>query len=213
VDDEINMATHVPLDLVLVDANRTLRKGTEMLLRSWGHHVTGTAGAADAGYDLIRKRRPDVALVDLDLPGGVEPVLRTVAAFGTRILLSLGQPDRRALDLAMTCGARGLVLQSADPDELREGLRVVGAGARYVAPAVEGLVALQRLNHGSALSTRERVVLQLLADGMTGAQASEHLSLSPETVRTHIRNAMRRLDARTRVRAVTIAVARGEIHS
>jgi DNA-binding NarL/FixJ family response regulator len=204
---------HVPLDLVLVDANRTPRKGTELLLRSWGHHVIGAAGEAEAGYDLIRKRRPHVALVDLELPGGAEPVLRTAAAFGTRIVLSLGQPDRQELDVALSCGARGLVLKSADPDELREGIRVVGAGDRYVAPAVEGLVALQRLNHGSALSKRERAVLQLLADGMTGVEASERLALSPETVRTHVRNAMRRLGARTRVRAVTIAVAHGEIHS
>ncbi|MEA2398986.1 MAG: hypothetical protein QOK25_2542 [Thermoleophilaceae bacterium] len=206
------MTPDAPLDLVLVDANRTPRKGTELLLRSWGHHVIGSADDARSGYDLIRKRRPHVALVDLELPGGAEPVLRAATAFGARIVLVLGQPDRRELDEALSCGARGLVLKSADPSELRQAIREVGRGERHIAPAVGRLVARQRPNLGSALSKREREVLQLLAHGMTGEQASKHLALSPETVRTHVRNAMRRLGARTRVRAVTIAVAQREIH-
>jgi DNA-binding NarL/FixJ family response regulator len=197
---------------VLVDANRTPRKGAELLLRSWGHHVLGAADDARSGYELIRTRRPQVALVDLDLPGGTEPVLRAARAFGVHVILFLGRPDRGELDEALGCGARGLVLKSADPAELRQAVCAVGRGERYVAPAVEGMVARQRLNLGSALSKREREVLQLLADGMTGVQASKHLTLSPETVRTHVRNAMRRLSARTRVHAVTIAVAKREIH-
>jgi DNA-binding CsgD family transcriptional regulator len=62
------------------------------------------------------------------------------------------------------------------------------------------------------LSNREREVLQLLADGLTGQQASRELAVSPETLRTHVRNAMRRLGATTRVRAVAIALARREIN-
>jgi DNA-binding CsgD family transcriptional regulator len=87
----------------------------------------------------------------------------------------------------------------------------VGGGARYLAPSIEGLVARQR-HLGSVLSKRQREVLQLLAHGMTGVQASKHLTVSPETVRTHLRNAMLKLGARTRVHAVTIAVAQREIH-
>jgi DNA-binding NarL/FixJ family response regulator len=205
------MASHVPLDLVLVDANRTTRKGTELLLRSWGHHVIGNADDARSGCDLIRKRRPQLALVDLDLPGGAEPVLQAATAFGGRVVLLLGHPDRLELDEALSCDVHGLVLKGADPDELRQAIREVGRGERHVAPAVETLVARRRLN-GSALSTRERQVLQLLAVGMNSVQASKHLTLSRETVRTHVRNAMQRLGARTRIQAVTIAVAQREIH-
>jgi DNA-binding CsgD family transcriptional regulator len=63
------------------------------------------------------------------------------------------------------------------------------------------------------LSKREREVLQLLADGMTGVQAAVRLAVAPETVRTHVRNAMRKLRARTRVQAVTLALKRHEIWS
>jgi DNA-binding NarL/FixJ family response regulator len=205
------VAPHLPLDLVLIDANRTPRKGTELLLRSWGHHVTGTADAALSGCELIRTRRPHVALVDFGLPGGADLVLRAAAAFGVRVVLCLEEPGRRELDEALSCDAGGLVLNSGDPDELRQAVREVGGGARYVAPSIEGLAARHR-HLGSVLSKRQREVLQLLAHGMTGVQASKHLTVSPETVRTHLRNAMLKLGARTRVHAVTIAVAQREIH-
>jgi DNA-binding NarL/FixJ family response regulator len=209
--EETQVTADGPLNIVLVDPHRTSRKGTELLLRSWGHHVVGAADDASSGHELIRKRRPHVALVDLDLPGGTEPVLRAPKDFGSSVVLFLEQPDRHELDEALECGARGLVLKSGDPGELRQAVRAAGNGRRYVAPAVEALLVRQRLNLNSALSKREREVLQLLAHGMTGEQASQHLVLSPETVRTHIRNAMRRLGARTRVQAVTMAVARREI--
>jgi DNA-binding NarL/FixJ family response regulator len=199
-----------PLNLVLVDTNRTSQKGTELLLRSWGHHVIGCAADGPAGYDAIRTRSPDVAVVDLEGRDGIELAERAAAAFGSRIVLSLGQPDRHELDRALGCGAVGFVLNSADPNELRDAVHDAGLGERHVAPAVEGLV--RRRLKGSVLSKRERQVLQLLAGGMTGVQASRELTVSPETIRTHVRNAMRRLDARTRVHAVMIAVAQREIH-
>ncbi|MEA2243406.1 MAG: hypothetical protein QOD24_2962 [Solirubrobacteraceae bacterium] len=208
----MNMHTDTPLDLVLVDANRTLRKGTELLVRSWGHHVIGAADDARCGADLIRKRRPDVALVDLGIQGGAEPVLRAATTFDAGIVLLLGQPDRRELERALHCAAAGLVLKSGEPGELREAIREVGRGERHVAPAVEEL-ARRLLDVHDVLSKREQEVLHLLAGGMTGVQASSQLTVSSQTVSTHIRNAMRKLGARTRVEAVTMAVALREIQS
>jgi DNA-binding NarL/FixJ family response regulator len=198
-------------NLVILDANRTLRKGAELLLRSWGHHVIGAADDAQAGAEIIRTRRPHVALIDDDLPGGYEALLRQATVFGTGAVLLLGRPGRRELDRALGSGARGLVLKSGDPDELREAVRKVGLGEPHGAPAVNDLAVRQRLNLRYALSKREREVLHLLAGGMTGVQASTQLTLSSETVRTHVRNAMRKLGARTRVEAVTMAVAQREI--
>jgi DNA-binding NarL/FixJ family response regulator len=198
------------LDLVLVDPDRMPRTGTGLLLRSWGHRVVGVADDARTGCDAIRDRRPHVALVDLLTPGGPAPLLRAAEAVGAHVVLFLGQPAPRALEAALASGAHGLALKSADPEELREAISATGRGQRYVAPGVEALVAHRRAG-ARVLSNREREVLQLLADGLTGEQASRRLVVSPETLRTHVRNAMRRLGARTRVRAVAIALARRDI--
>jgi DNA-binding NarL/FixJ family response regulator len=199
------------LDLVLVDPDRMPRTGTALLLRSWGHRVVAVADDARTGCVAIRERRPDVALVDLLIPGGPESLLRAAEAVGTHVVLFLGQPPPRTLAAALASGAHGLALKSADPEELREAISAAGRGQRYVAAGVESLVARRRRGD-SGLSNREREVLQLLADGLTGAQASTRLSVSPETLRTHVRNAMRRLGATTRVRAVAIALARRDIN-
>lgn len=211
--DDRSMTSETSLNLVIVDANRTLRKGTELLLRSWGHHVVGAADDGLGGRRLVDARKPHVAVVDLDLPGGAESVLYATAELDTPVVLLLGRPDRRQLDEALACGARGLVLKEGNPDELRQAVSAVARGERYVGPSVAGLVARHRFDHGRPLSKREREILQLLAHGMTGARAANHLTVSPETVRTHVRNAMTKLGAHTRVHAVTMAVAQREIQA
>jgi DNA-binding NarL/FixJ family response regulator len=206
------MTPDTQLNLVLADGNRTSRKGTELLMRSWTHHVIGVADDARAGSELVSRRRPHLALVDVELPGGVDPVLLASDGSGTRVVLVLGQPDRRTVDVAMGCGASAVVLKSGDPGELRHALQAAARGDHHIAPAVAALVARQQVELRDGLSRREREVLQLLAHGMTGVQASQHLMVSSETVRTHVRNAMLRLGARTRVHAVTMAVTRREIN-
>jgi DNA-binding NarL/FixJ family response regulator len=199
-----------PMNLLIVDANGTLRKGTELLLRSWGHHVIGSAGDAVTGFELVARRRPDVTLVDQDLPGGGAELARRItdADPSAAVVLHLaGGSCRGVLDAAMRSGARGLVLKSGEPRELLHALAKAASGGSYVTP----LIARAHERDTKTLTRREREVLQLLAHGASGKRASAMLTLSPETVRTHIRNASRRLGARTRVHAVTMAIARGEI--
>ena len=205
--------TDAAFNLLIVDANGTLRKGTELLLRSWDHHVIGSAGDARTGFQLVRKRQPDVTLVDQELPGDGAKLVRRIldADPGAAVVLHLGRSSRAELDEAMRCGARGLVLKSGEPQELQRAIGVVATGGTYVAPLVEGLFARARETDSHVLSKREREVLQLLAHGATGEHASALLTLSPETVRTHIRNARRRLGARTRVHAVALALESEEI--
>lgn len=203
--------TQLGLDIVVVDPDRTPRTGTGLLLRSWGHRVVGVADDARTGCDAIREWRPDVALVALPVPGGLAPVLRAIDSVGAHVVLFLGEPVLRTLEAALAGGAHAFALKSADPGELREAICAAGRGERHVAPGVQALVA-RRQAGARVLSNRERQVLQLLADGLTGEQASRQLSVSPETLRTHVRNAMRRLGARTRVRAVAIALARRDIN-
>ncbi len=203
------------ITLFLVEDHPALRKGVELLVRSDGLHVVGTAGDAETAAELIPRRRPDVALVDIGLPGqsGVE-LARTLLSGqpDLGVLLYTGLDDPEALREALDCGARGFALKAGDPAELLGAIRLVAAGESYVDPRLEPLIfARSTTEEIHVLSAREREVLALLADGMSGEDVAKRLFLSPETVRTHIRNTMAKLEADTRVHAIAIALRRGEI--
>jgi DNA-binding NarL/FixJ family response regulator len=207
--------TCAPREVLLVDGNRLLRKGTELMLRSWGHRVIGSAGDAQTAFGMIVRRRPEVAVVDMDLPDetGAELVRRAIAAgHSPGVVLLLTDPSGPALQEALHCGALGVVLRSARPEELFSAVDVAGKGGVYVSPDLVRLAAGGGATGGYVLSKRERQVLELLAGGFTGRETSRVLVLSPETVRTHVRNAMKKLGAHTRVHAVTMAAKRNEIH-
>jgi DNA-binding NarL/FixJ family response regulator len=206
------MTRRAALDIVVVDPDPTPRTGTGLLLRTWGHRVVDVADDARTGCEAILAERPEVALIDPLTPGGVAPLLRAAESVGARVVLFFRRPAPRALEAALASGAYAFALKSADPGELREAISAAGRGRHHLAPSVEALVARRKVG-ARVLSRREREVLQLLADGLTGVQASEQLSVSPETLRTHVRNASRRLGAKTRVRAVAIALAQQDIKS
>jgi DNA-binding NarL/FixJ family response regulator len=203
-----------PLNVVIVDDHLALRRGMELLLRRAGHHVVGTADDAEAGGALILRRRPDVALVDLALPGmsGAE-LTRTLlrANPDLRIVLYTGAADERQLLDALDAGAAGFALKSGDPQELEDAIRTVAAGGDYIDPRLTPLLAKGRNGRTKTLSPREREILGLLSKGLSGEEAAKQLYLSPETVRTHVRNAMGKLDAATRAHAVALALKHGEI--
>ena len=203
-----------PLNVVIVDDHVALRRGMELLLRRAGHHVVGTADDAESGEALILRRRPDVALVDLALPGmsGVELTRRLLSSEpGLRIVLYTGAADERQLLDALDAGAAGFALKSGDPDELDEAIQTVGAGGDYLDARLTPLLAGGGCGRTKTLSPREREILGLLSRGLSGEQAAKQLFLSSETVRTHVRNAMSKLEASTRVHAVALALQRGEI--
>lgn len=203
------------MNVVIVDDHVALRRGMELLLRRAGHHVVGTAGDAESAEALILRRMPDVALVDLALPGrsGAELTRSLLAAEPSlRIVLYTGAADERQLLDALDAGAAGFALKSGDPDELEQAIRTVAAGDEYLDPRLTSLLARpDGGGHSPRLSPREREILGLLSQGLSGEDAAKHLSLSSETVRTHVRNAMTKLDAATRVHAVALALQRGEI--
>jgi DNA-binding NarL/FixJ family response regulator len=199
---------------VIVDDHVALRRGMELLLRRAGHHVVGTADDAEAGEALILRRRPDVALVDLALPGKSGAEL-TRSLLGSdpklRIILYTGAADDGQLLDALDAGAAGVALKSGDPEELEQAIRTVAAGDDYLDPRLTPLLAKNGNGRKKTLSPREREILGLLAEGLSGEDAAKQLFLSSETVRTHVRNAMSKLGAATRPHAVALALQRGEI--
>jgi DNA-binding NarL/FixJ family response regulator len=198
------------LEVLLIEDHLSVRKGIELLLRSEGMRVAGVAGDVNGASRLLRDRRHDVALLDLGLDGGSGiDVARERMALepNAAIVLYTGGTDTALLREGVDAGARGFVLKSSSPQELLAALRKVAAGGTYIDLAIaEQLAARQPALARDRLSPREREVLDLLADGLTGEEIAARLYLSAETVRTHVRNAMRKLGAKTRVHAVALVL-------
>jgi DNA-binding NarL/FixJ family response regulator len=205
---------HQPPTVVLVEDHVALRKGVELLLRSEGLSVIGVADDVDYAYELVSRRKPDVVVVDIGLRGrsGLELARRLLEEDpDAGVLLYSGSIDRDVLAEAMSTGVRGLALKNGTPRELIGAIRSIAAGGSYFDPELSALVAPAQGKSGHLLSRREREILGMLANGMNGTAIARDLMISSETVRTHVRNAMRKLAARTRVHAVTLALKRHEI--
>lgn len=199
------------LEVIVVDDHLAMRRGIELLLREAGFRIAGVASTLDEARSVLSRRRFDVALLDVQLGeqsavGLVDELLREDPT--APIVLYTGYTGSdSALHEAVRAGARGFVLKSSPAERLTGALRAVAAGGTYVDPELAGQLAeggeLRRLD---SLSARELEVLELLADGLNGQKIAERLFLSPETVRTHVRNATSKLGAHTRVQAVAIVV-------
>src|SRR5215203_3497914 len=199
--------------LVLVEHHEALRDGLAVLLERRGFGVVGCATTAARGEEVIAERNPDVAVVGVDLPDerGTELVRRlNDRPPCPKFVIYTGLSDPDLLEAAYRSGARGLVAKPTGLSVLVEALQEVGRGGRYF----DRSFAPKNGNGGTkALSRREAEILGMLADGLTGEQIAQRLVLSPETIRPHIRNAMEKLDARTRTEAVVKALRQDEIQS
>jgi DNA-binding NarL/FixJ family response regulator len=177
--------------------------------------LVGRAIDGNAALRLIEDLSPDVAVVDIRMPklGGIE-IARKLNAAGSRtgVILYTGAADRGVLLDALDAGARGFLLKEAPLDDLIRAVRMVAGGGTYVDAALgtflTGPEATDRLR---SLTKREREILRLLSDGMRNEQVAQTLSISPLTVRTHVKNAMQKLEADTRTQAVATALRRSLI--
>jgi DNA-binding NarL/FixJ family response regulator len=198
--------------LVLVEQHEALRDGLAVLLERRGFKVLGCATTAARAEQVIAQQHPDLAVIGVDLPDerGTELVRRLSGRERAKFILYTGLTDPDLLGAAFRSGARGLVAKPAGLSVLVDALREVSRGGRYFDRT---FAAAGRNGNGTerALSARESQVLTMLAEGLTGEEIAQRLVLSPETVRTHVRNAMAKLEARTRTEAVVKALDRGEI--
>lgn len=201
--------------LVLVEQHEALRDGLAVLLERRGFSVLGCATTAARAEQVIAERHPDVAVVGVDLPDerGTELIRRLQGRVnGTKFVIYTGLTEPDVLEAAFRSGARGLVAKPAGLSALVEALRKVWRGGRYFDPSFSAEPE-EAGAPAKALSGREAEILALLARGLTGEEIAQRLVLSPETVRTHVRNAMGKLEARTRTEAVVKALERGEIQT
>ena len=180
------------------------------VLAAAGIEVTGTARDGEEAAKLIEADPPEVALLDLRMPrlSGIEVARRlTRSELHTAVILYTAFGDRALLIEALDAGARGFVLKEAPLAEVVRAIQLVSAGRTYVDPVLAGVLSSPAATGKMAtLTERERDVLRLLADGLSNDDIGKELHISGETVRTHVRKAMAKLDADTRTQAVATAL-------
>jgi DNA-binding NarL/FixJ family response regulator len=202
-----------PPSVLIVEDHLAVRTGLAMLLRSRGVVVAGVAEDVAGGLRLTEARLPDVVIAALTLRTGSGIDLArelTAREDGPGVVVYTGSLDDVQLEAAATSGATGFVLKTSDAEELLLAIHAVARGDVYVDLAVKRLLGRRRAR-APRITEREREILERLAGGATGEQIAHAMFLSPETIRTHLRNAMQRLDAHTRVQAVAVAMRDGEI--
>ena len=195
---------------VIADDHPAVVEAVADILEEGGILISGRARNGDEALAKIESTRPDVALLDLRMPGrsGIE-VARHIrkAELPTAVILYTAFGERALLTEAMDAGARGFVLKEAPLTEVVRAVELVASGRTYVDPVLAGVLssslATQKVTE---LTQRERDVLRLLADGLSNEEIGRELFISPQTVRTHVRKAMARLDADTRTQAVATAL-------
>jgi DNA-binding NarL/FixJ family response regulator len=168
---------------------------------------------ARTGYEAataIEEHQPTVAILDLRMPGltGIEVARRIQrSAPSTGVVLYTAHADRAGLAEALDAGVRAYVLKEAPLQDLLRAIETVVSGGTNVDPVLAGfLTAAAATDPAKQLTVRQRDVLRLIASGLSNEQVGKALVLSPETVRTHLRKAMRKLDADNRTQAVATAI-------
>jgi DNA-binding NarL/FixJ family response regulator len=209
--------------LGVVDDHALFRAGLISLLNEIPEfQVVGEAGNGAAALEMVQKARPEVLLLDVNMPemGGVEVVreLRTLPqASQPRILMLTISKSEEDLMGAIAAGADGYLLKSAEPEELRRSIQLVYEGLSVLSPQVTRQV-LRAMVQGdlrsgaeSGLSSREMEVLSCLSQGKTTAQIAGELFISENTVKTHVRHILEKLEAANRAEAVSKATQMGLI--
>lgn len=209
------------ISIVLADDHVVVRDGLRRLLEEQeGLRVVGETGDGLEVVDLVVKLRPKVLLLDIMLPGlnGAE-VARQVRkrAPMTGILMLSMHADESYVLSSLRNGARGYVVKSARPEELVEAVRAVAVGRHFLSSEVADRAALLYARQAKklppdpfdTLTTRERQVLHLLAEGLSYAAAAERLGVSARTVETHRTNLARKLDLSTPTELARYAIRRG----
>jgi DNA-binding NarL/FixJ family response regulator len=204
------VADQAAVTCVVADDHPAVLDAVAEFLTQGGVEVVGRARDGEEALERIEHASPRVALVDVRMPkmGGIELARRAKrSAPNTAVLLYTGYGDRALLTEALDAGVAGFVLKEAPMDDLLRAVKDVAAGTTYVDPVLAGTLAASSVGSQlPQLTQRERDVLRLLADGLSNEEIGKRLFISAETVRTHVRKAMDKLDADTRTQAVARAL-------
>jgi DNA-binding NarL/FixJ family response regulator len=194
--------------VVLCDDHEIVREAIKARMADAdGLAIVGEAGDGEEVVKRVVELEPDVAIVDVELPGrdGIEATKEILKARPeTRVIIFTAHAQPDLLSLALRAGASGYVLKSAPSEDIARAVHVVAGGGTFVGAELgSGAGDVEKLLD---LTPREREVLELLAEGLRVKAIADRLSLSPATVHTHVRNAIAKLEVDTRTEAVALAV-------
>jgi DNA-binding NarL/FixJ family response regulator len=203
------------LRVVLVDDHAVVRRGLADLLSSAPDlDVVGTASDGEEAQAVVRAERPDVVVMDLQMPGtdGVEATRAIGAALpDLPVVVLTSFSDRSRIVDALDAGAVGYLLKDADPDDVIEGVRAVARGESPLHPkaARELLLARHRPSEKPQLTPREADVLRLVRQGLANKQIARRLGISERTVKAHLTSAFQRIGVVDRTQAALWADRNG----
>ncbi|HEY7149733.1 MAG TPA: response regulator transcription factor [Gaiellaceae bacterium] len=203
-----------PIRCLVADDHPALVAAVSDFLANQGFEIVGQARDGLSAVASVRETHPDVALVDYRMPHleGAE-LLEELRVSSPEMLIAVytADADQSIVGVVFEAGAHALILKDAPLDDLGHALEAICSGRRYIDPAL-ARAALNATASKPALTPREAEVLAHVADGLSHDEIGRRLSISPETVRTHVRKACERLNARTRTHAVATALRLGLFH-
>lgn len=215
-----------PLSVLIADDHALVRAGMAALLREMRdvEVVAETGEGADA-LRLIAEKKPDIALVDISMPGlnGLEVAVRaTKEQPRTRVIIVSMHSDDESVRRALMAGAAGYLVKNSDRAELEMALRAVAAGDTWLSPSVSKKVVAAFTQRGGrapesdgpfeVLTPRQREVLQLVAEGLSTKEIAARLGLGVKTVESHRNELMERLGIHGVAGLVRYAIRVGLVH-
>ena len=210
-----------PTRVLLVDDHDVVRKGLAALIeRESGIEVAGEADSGERALQVVERLRPDVILMDLEMPGmgGVEATRRIAEQHPqARIVVLTSHAAEEDVFPALRAGAQGYLLKHSAPEEVLRAIHQAHAGETVLHPAIARMV-LQELNRPAQpkrarttdpLSERELEVLRLVARGMSNQEIADSLVVGEATVRSHVSSILRKLQLASRTQAALYALREG----
>lgn len=193
---------------LIADDHEVVREGLRLSLSRTPHiRVIGETGDGESAVSMTERRRPDVVIMDIRMPGmdGLEATKEIRDRVpGTAVLLFTAFGERSLLTRGLDAGAKGYLLKEAPGPTVVRAIEKLAGGEGYVDPSL--MPTFLNRDGQDLLTPRERQILQLLADGMSNADVAGKLFISQETVKSHVRHILAKLEADTRTHAVAIAL-------
>jgi DNA-binding NarL/FixJ family response regulator len=210
--------------VVIADGQALVRAGFRVLLEGPQQiTVIGEASDGDEAIALARGLRPDVVLMDANLPGCVEAIPEVLAEQGVAVMLLVSSESDKRVFAGLRAGASGLLLKDTEPTELVRAVEVLARGEALVSPAIARRLIAELASRPEParttseqldeLTAREREVMALVALGLSNDEIAERLVVSRATAKTHVSRAMVKLHARDRAQLVVLAYETGLVRA